>query len=208
MQDLLNDIELDVRELRCLVQAIAEGADPALRRVACRNIGQLKARLDALRQQLEVPQPLAEAAQPVPQTPPAPQPAPEPVPPVPDVPQPPVSQPRPAEEPVSVPPAVEEASVPDPQPSVPEPAPAAAPILAERIRTAADLRHAISLNDSFRFTRELFGGDAARMNEVLRRLGEAPTLDDALALFAAEVQADEDNAAVADFVELLHKYFN
>ena len=84
----------------------------------------------------------------------------------------------------------------------------AAPILAERIRPATDLRHAISLNDSFRFTRELFGGDAARMNEVLRRLGDAPTLNSALELFAAEVQADDDNPAVADFVELLHKYFN
>ena len=28
--------------------------------------------------------------------------------------------------------------------------------------------HAISLNDSFRFTRELFAGDATRMNEVVR----------------------------------------
>ncbi len=207
MQDLLNDIELDVRELKCLVQAITENADPALCRVACRNIGQLKARLDALRQQLEMPLPRAEAGAPMPEMP-RPQPAAEPVAPVPDMPQPPVSQPRPAEEPVSVPPAVEETPVPDPQPSVPEPAPAAAPILAERIRPATDLRHAISLNDSFRFTRELFGGDAARMNDVLRRLGDAPTLDSALELFAAEVQADDENPAVADFVELLRKYFN
>ena len=33
-------------------------------------------------------------------------------------------------------------------------------ILAERIKPATDLQHAISLNDSFRFTRELFAGDA------------------------------------------------
>lgn len=207
MQDLLNDIELDVRELKCLVQAITVNADPALCRVACRNIGQLKARLDALREQLEVQPSPAEALQPAPEMP-QPQPAVEPVAPVPDVPQPPVSQPQPAEEPVSVPPLVEENPVPDPRPSVSEPAPAAAPILAERIRPATDLRHAISLNDSFRFTRELFGGDAARMNDVLRRLGDAPTLNSALELFAAEVQADDDNPAVADFVELLHKYFN
>ena len=36
----------------------------------------------------------------------------------------------------------------------------ASPILAERIKPATDLRHAISLNDSFRFTRELFDGNA------------------------------------------------
>ena len=43
-----------------------------------------------------------------------------------------------------------------------QPSPSA--ILGERIKPATDLRHAVSLNDSFRFTRELFGGDAARMN--------------------------------------------
>ncbi len=58
--------------------------------------------------------------------------------------------------------------------------PETVPILAERIKPAKDLKHAISLNDSFRFVRELFAGDAARMNEVVRRLGEAPSLDKAM----------------------------
>ena len=53
--------------------------------------------------------------------------------------------------------------------------PETVPILAERIKTAKDMKHAISLYDSFRFVRELFTGDAARMNEVVRRLGEAPS---------------------------------
>ena len=207
MQDLLNDIELDVRELKCLVQAITVNADPALCRVACRNIGQLKARLDALREQLEVQPSPAEALQPAPEMP-QPQPAVEPVAPVPDVPQPPVSQPQPAEEPVSVPPVVEENPVPDPRPSVSEPSPAAAPILAERIRPATDLRHAISLNDSFRFTRELFGGDAARMNRVFTELNAAVSFEEAIALFQKEVPVEEENEAVVDFVELLRKYFN
>ena len=250
MQDLLNDIELDVRELKYLVQAIAGGADPALRRVACRNIGQLKSRLDALRRQLEAAQPPVEAPQPpaagptvcaaettapVAETPlpadeaaalaaetpqpaaaseasvaetPQPQPVDKPVPPVAGASDLSAGKPQPVGELVSVPPVVEEASVPDARPSVSAASPAAAPILAERIRPATDLRHAISLNDSFRFTRELFGGDAARMNDVLRRLGEAPALDEALAIFEAEVHVEEDNPAAADFVELLRKYFN
>lgn len=229
MQDLLNDIELDVRELKYLVQAIAGGADPALRRVACRNISQLKSRLDALRLQLEVsqppveepqppaaetavpvaetPQPAAEAAVPVAETPQS-HPADKSAPPVSGASGPSAGKPQLVGEPVSVPPVVEEVSVPDARPSVSAASPAAAPILAERIRPATDLRHAISLNDSFRFTRELFGGDAARMNDVLRRLGEAPALDEALAIFEAEVHIEEDNPAAADFVELLRKYFN
>ena len=82
------------------------------------------------------------------------------------------------------------------------------PILAERIKPATDLRHAISLNDSFRFTRELFEGNAARMNEVVRRLGEASSLDKAMDLFVSEVHPDEENETAADFVELLKKYFS
>lgn len=84
----------------------------------------------------------------------------------------------------------------------------AASILGERIRPAADLRHALSLNDSFRFTRELFGGDGARMNRVLARLGEAGSFAEALSMFGQEVHVAEDNEAAADFVELLRKYFN
>ena len=85
----------------------------------------------------------------------------------------------------------------------------ASPILAERIKPAKDLRHAISLNDSFRFVRELFAGDAARMNEVVRRFGvRPPSLDKAMDIFVSEVQPDEENEAAVDFMELLKKYFS
>ena len=84
----------------------------------------------------------------------------------------------------------------------------ASPILAERIKPATDLRHAISLNDSFRFAREIFGGDTARMNEVIRQLGVAPSLEKALELFSSTVNPDEENETVIDFIELLKKYFS
>lgn len=84
----------------------------------------------------------------------------------------------------------------------------ASSILGERIRPAADLRHAISLNDSFRFTRELFGGDAARMNRIFDELGGAGSFEAAMSLLQSEVQVDGDNEAAAALVELLHKYFN
>ena len=84
----------------------------------------------------------------------------------------------------------------------------ASQILAERIKPATDLQHAISLNDSFCFTRELFAGDATRMNEVVRLCGGASSLDEAMSVFMSTVQPDEENEAAADFIELLKKYFS
>ena len=41
MQTLLNDIELDIQELKCLMQAISSDANPTLKIVAKRNIQQM-----------------------------------------------------------------------------------------------------------------------------------------------------------------------
>ena len=165
MQTLLNDIELDIQELKCLMQAISSDANPTLKIVAKRNIQQMKARLEALQEPPAVTTPLTESVSPV------------------------------------------ESVIPDTVKMVCE-EPETVPILAERIKPAKDLKHAISLNDSFRFVRELFAGDAARMNEVVRRLGEAPSLDKAMDIFASEVHPDEENEAAVDFMELLKKYFS
>lgn len=209
MQTLLDDIELDIQELKCLMQAVSADANPALRVVARRHIQQMRARLDALQNLLdEVP--AAETVAPAPPvvvTPVAPivssEPMPaaviEPAPVIEEV----VTEVTVMPEPVAVTPVVMEET---PRPI--EPQPIASPILAERIKPATDLRHAISLNDSFRFAREIFGGDTARMNEVIRRLGAASSLDEALSLFSSTVQADEENETVADFIELLKKYFS
>ena len=55
MQTLLNDIELDIQELKCLMQAISSDANPTLKIVAKRNIQQMKARLEALQELLDIP---------------------------------------------------------------------------------------------------------------------------------------------------------
>ena len=81
-------------------------------------------------------------------------------------------------------------------------------VLGDCIKSATDLRHSISLNDSFRFTREIFGGDAARMSKVVHQLGKAPSFDKALELFHSMVEPDEDNEAANEFIELLRKYFS
>ncbi len=44
-----------------------------------------------------------------------------------------------------------------------------------------DLRRSISLNDSFRFSRELFNGDSEQMNRVIEQISEMSSLDTAIA---------------------------
>ena len=191
MQTLLNDIELDIQELKCLMQAISSDTNPTLRIVAKRNIQQMKVRLEALQELLEEA-PTA-VVPPLKEIPTATTPLAGPVSPV--VPVVPDTMKMVCEEPETVHTAEALQTV----------VTSASPILAERIKPAKDLRHAISLNDSFRFVRELFAGDAARMNEVVRRLGEAPSLDKAMDIFASEVHAEEDNVAAVDFMELRNK---
>lgn len=208
MQTLLDDIELDIQELKYLMQVLATDANPTLKVVAKRNIQQMRARLDALQKLLDET-PVEEVA--IPEAPVAPVVIPEPA----AAPEP--VKPTPVEEPVVVEitkpveivsPKPESESNPKPESEPSAIISSASPILAERIKPATDLRHAISLNDSFRFAREIFGGDTARMNEVIRQLGAAPSLEKALELFSSTVNPDEENETVVDFIELLKKYFS
>ena len=206
MQTLLDDIELDIQELKYLMQVLATDANPTLKVVAKRNIQQMRARLDALQKLLDET-PVEEVA--IPEAPVAPVVIPEPA----AAPEP--VKPTPVEEPVVVEitkpveivyPKLE--STPKPESESSAIISSASPILAERIKPVTDLRHAISLNDSFRFAREIFGGDTTRMNEVIRQLGAAPSLEKALELFSSTVNPDEENETVVDFIELLKKYFS
>ena len=98
--------------------------------------------------------------------------------------------------------------------SMPETSASETPALSPRridrvnVQTSAGFRHELSLNDSFRFTRELFEGDAARLGRMLDALDEVETLDGAIDLFKSEVPLPEENEAVAEFMEILRKHFN
>ncbi len=225
MQALLNDIELDIQELKCLMEAVSRKPDSALREVAKRNIVQMRGRLDILLEQLDrgalpenelpdriinpMPEPVSAAAAAAEEE--EEEEEEEIV----------VGNPEKDEEPVIVPEAPE---MPEPEqlelPEVTvEPAQSAeismkietstasTPILAERIKTAGDLRRSISLNDSFRFSRELFGGNMEQMNHVLQQIGEMHSLDAALVFLSSKIKVEEENEAKADLVELLKKYF-
>lgn len=221
MQALLNDIELDIQELKCLMEAVSRKPDSALREVAKRNIVQMRGRLDILLEQLDrgalpenelpdriinpMPEPVSAAAAEEEEE------EEEIV----------VGNPEKDEEPVIVPeapemPESEQLELPE---VTVEPAQSAevsmkietntasTPILAERIKTTGDLRRSISLNDSFRFSRELFGGSMEQMNHVLQQIGEMHSLDAALVFLSSKIKVEEENEAKADLVELLKKYF-
>ena len=222
MQALLNDIELDIQELKCLMEAVSRKPDSALREVAKRNIVQMRGRLDSLLEQLDrgalpenelpdriinpMPEPVSAAAAEEEEE---------------EEEEIVVGNPEKDEEPVIVPeapemPESEQLELPE---VTVEPAQSAevsmkietntasTPILAERIKTAGDLRRSISLNDSFRFSRELFGGSMEQMNHVLQQIGEMHSLDAALVFLSSKIKVEEENEAKADLVELLKKYF-
>lgn len=226
MQALLNDIELDIQELKCLMEAVSRKPDSALREVAKRNIVQMRGRLDILLEQLDrgalpenelpdriinpMPEPVSAAA--------AAAAAAEEEEEEEEIV---VGNPEKDEEPVIVPeapemPESEQLELPE---VTVEPAQSAevsmkietntasTPILAERIKTTGDLRRSISLNDSFRFSRELFGGSMEQMNHVLQQIGEMHSLDAALVFLSSKIKVEEENEAKADLVELLKKYF-
>ena len=231
MQALLNDIELDIQELKCLMEAVSRKPDSALREVAKRNIVQMRGRLDILLEQLDrealpenelpdriinpMPEPVSAAAEAAAAAAAEEEEEEE------EEEEIVVGNPEKDEEPVIVPEAPE---MPEPEqlelPEVTvEPAQSAevsmkietnmasTPILAERIKTAGDLRRSISLNDSFRFSRELFGGSMERMNHVLQQIGEMHSLDAALVFLSSKIKVEEENEAKDDLVELLKKYF-
>lgn len=74
-------------------------------------------------------------------------------------------------------------------------------------QTMADLRKAFSLNDRFRFRRELFGGDEAQMNQTLADLNAMPSLDMAKQYLHERMAWDWQSESVLDFIKLLEKRF-
>lgn len=191
MQALLTNIELDIQELKYLMEAFEREPNGTLREVLKRNILQMRDRLDQMLTELDTVQKPVEEE---------------------------IIQPILTEE------EVEEAVLEEveeeketlqvvesqPQIEVQETIKivSAGSILGERIRPVTDLRRSISLNDSFRFSRELFNGDSEQMNRVIEQISEMSSLDTAIAFLCSKVNVDEENEALTDFQELLKKYFN
>ena len=72
----------------------------------------------------------------------------------------------------------------------------------------ADFRKAFSLNDRFRFRRELFGGDEGRMNEAISDLNELQSFEESITYLDKQLKWNVEDEAVADFIKLLEKRFS
>ena len=191
MQALLTNIELDIQELKYLMEAFEREPNGTLREVLKRNILQMRDRLDQMLTELDTVQKPVEE----------------------EIIQPILTEKEieetileEVEEEKETLQVVEFQSQIEVQETIKNVS--AGTILGERIRPVTDLRRSISLNDSFRFSRELFNGDSEQMNRAIEQISEMSSLDAAIAFLYSKVNVDEENEAMIDFQELLKKYFN
>ena len=70
-----------------------------------------------------------------------------------------------------------------------------------------DLRHAFSLNDRFRYRRELFGNSDSVMNETLNLVETMHSFDEAEDYFYNDLQWEHDSPEVADFMVNIKNHF-
>lgn len=74
-------------------------------------------------------------------------------------------------------------------------------------KNLSDFRKAFSLNDRFRFRRELFGGDDEKMNKAIADLNDIQSYEASVAYLNDELKWNVEDEAVADFLKLLEKRF-
>ena len=220
-QKLLTDIELDVHELKYLMDSFTKEPTPTLSELLKRSITRMQGRLDELQQEVDAVQvtsPLTveetveetnEVAESEVDSPSIIQSLESVVVKEDEEEEIIVAEEKPVvalteegkkEEPAIVEESVAETVVKEEEPK--------SVVLGESLKLSAGLRHAISLNDSFRFSRELFGGDTELMNRVIEQISVMGSYKTAVAFLSSKVEINEEKEAVNDFLELLKKFFN
>ena len=220
-QKLLTDIELDVHELKYLMDSFTKEPIPTLSELLKRSITRMQGRLDELQQEVDAvqvisPSAVEETAEEEDEVAGSEEDSPviiqslesvvvkedeegEAI----------VAEEKPVvvvteegkkEEPAIVEEPVVETVVKEEEPK--------SVVLGESLKLSAGLRHAISLNDSFRFSRELFGGNTDLMNRVIEQISVMSSYKTAVAFLSSKVELNEEKEAVNDFLELLKKFFN
>ncbi len=71
-----------------------------------------------------------------------------------------------------------------------------------------NLRKAFSLNDKFRFRRELFSNSESTMMETLDTIEAMSSISEALDYFYNDLNWDESNQDVIDFIEIVTHHFS
>jgi hypothetical protein len=74
-------------------------------------------------------------------------------------------------------------------------------------RSLSDLRRAFSLNDRFRYRRELFGGDEEIMNKVISVLNGKESYKESIRFLDEKLHWDFSNPTVKDFIKILEMRF-
>ena len=100
--------------------------------------------------------------------------------------------------------AVEE-SEPAPAPA-PAPAPTPAPVNAAPV-AVGDIRRSLTLNDKFRFIRELFGGSDVDFNGTLDLIATMHSPAEAREYLLQDLAWDAESPLVADFLAYVDNYF-
>ena len=118
----------------------------------------------------------------------------------------PVDEPEPVEAPTPAPEEVE----PEAESEEFEPDPDDQPLtLDEALQRdmTKDLRQAFSLNDRYRYRRELFGNSDSVMNETLNLIEAMHSFDEAEDYFYNDLQWEHDSPEVADFMVIIKNHF-
>ena len=220
-QKLLTDIELDVHELKYLMDSFTKEPTPTLSELLKRSITRMQGRLDELQQEVDAvqvtsPSTVEETVEETNEVAESEVNSPSIIQSLESVvvkedeegeiivaeekPVVAVTEEGKKEEPVIVEEPVVETVVKEEEPK--------SAVLGESLKLSAGLRHAISLNDSFRFSRELFGGNTDLMNRVIEQISVMSSYKTAVAFLSSKVELNEEKEAVNDFLELLKKYFN
>lgn len=79
-------------------------------------------------------------------------------------------------------------------------------LLQHRI-VAGDLRRAFTLNDKYRFRRELFGNSDVALNDALDVVSAMHSFDEAREYFSADLGWDLENDDVKDFLDVIATHF-
>lgn len=112
-------------------------------------------------------------------------------------------------EPAAAPSQAETTIVKDDEAEGAEEEPLQEPNLAPSVHiTADDLRRSLTLNDKFRFRRELFGSSDIEMNDTLQLIASMGSEEEAREYLLDDLQFDPEDPTVKDFLAVIEAAFN
>lgn len=206
MESVLTDLELDLREIKYLLDILSREPDLMLRKVAIRRVRQMQSHLGILLQEIEgiaveetkTTEIKEEYIQPV-----------HPI--EPDIMEPlkddPVLAIKP--EPVVETTQPEVDDIPEEHViEITEIHTTQVKSWGERVKPAIDIRSSLSLNDRFLYSRELFEGDMEHMDNILFQISQMESLDNVLSFLDSVITVDEENDTYQEFMDRIRKYFD